>query len=806
MQEKKNSAAVGWGIEVSPDSVSPAIRERYTQMVADAPEWNVQLVDFYSDNRYTQTDICTVFWRSESVKSGVFFERDTTQHSKIDPVSAGQSIRTISGQNVLRAGRLAGLKGQPAWPSEKCVESSCKDDVLDSGSPAGVRFGDLGTVRAMNDGQRRLVVGFDSEFCYRSDGSRVILSYQFCWCDPLSGDLFEVVICPMEQQRVGRDSALFVCALVGEWSRYANGFRDPNELGTSTMHARGVRYNDVKSENGMFDTVKNVFKKNSVKIVLAGHYLNADLTSFRRETKKHKDLLRHVISAGGGLVSLQPIRVVHDCGRGNGRRLFPFSVEIRDTMAQVSPDHKSLAAMGEVVGVRKLDVGDSISEMDKLMNDDLSLFLEYGINDSRIVVEYLSMVWGSNIVPPVTISSGGARAARAGVMAYWGLNPNDSEDVALFRIRFQGLIQKTEARAEESDDGLSYYATRDLAPVDGDANQVLSACAAGYHGGWNACLNVGYHPGETFDHDLQSAYPTAMASVMDVNFSVGCIAEVVKDRDLTLDDFEEFGFVTPFIGYVSWEFPEDVEPCLPVREGDSILFPRTSVGAGGEQGDDVGSFEGFHGAWCFGPEVFLALKLGARVTCQIGYVLDVMRVDGVPSLSLRHAMRQMVIDRATAKREFGKKSLEELTIKVATNSIYGKTAQDVAEQHGWNSWNQKMDSVGGSAITSPYHAGMTTSLVRASLLASANEVEILSATTDGVISREPLLEHLELYGIADVLRDSREALTGDSTVWEVKHQQTDLLNFSTRANASLEPGGVLAKGGLKTPKQLSAEV
>lgn len=196
MPKMENTPAVGWGIEVSPDSVSPVIRERYTQMVADAPEWNVQLVDFYSDNRYAQTDICTVFWRSESVKSGVFFERDTTQHSKIDPVSAVQSIRTISGQNVLRAGRLAGLKGQSAWPSDKCVESSCKDDVLDSGSPAGIRFGDLGTVRAMNDGQRRLVVGFDSEFCYRSDGSRVILSYQFCWCDPCRATCLKLLFVP----------------------------------------------------------------------------------------------------------------------------------------------------------------------------------------------------------------------------------------------------------------------------------------------------------------------------------------------------------------------------------------------------------------------------------------------------------------------------------------------------------------------------------------------------------------------------------------------------------------------------------
>ncbi|WP_426727230.1 hypothetical protein ACEN2B_01295 [Corynebacterium auriscanis] len=802
MPAKKNPGAgntggqanTDWGIEIDGTRVSPEIRERYCRMASDAPNWSVQLVDLYTDSRYSQTDICTVFHRSKSVQRGVFSGTVTPKNSKIEPVSAGQSIRTESGQNVLRAGTQAGR----IWPA-------CVDRRNGGAAAPAVRFGDLATVRAMNDGQRRLVVGFDTEFHYRDDGTRAILSYQFCWSDPLSGDVHEIVICPMEGQRITVESCLFVCAQVGDWSRFSNGFADPNELGSSAMHARGVRFDDVKGDDGFTATIDRLFKKYSVRVVLAGHYLNADLTSFRRASKKHKDLLRQVISAGGGLVSLRPIRLVHDRGRGRSRRLFPFSVEIRDTMAQVSPDHKSLAALGDVVGTAKLDVGNSISEMDVLMRDDLGLFLEYGVNDSRIVVEYLSMVWGSNVAPPVTISAGGARAARAGVMNYWGLNPDDREDVAAFRMRFQGLVQKTEARAEEGDDGLSYYATRDLAPVDGDANQVLSACAVGYHGGWNACLNVGYHPGDTFDHDLQSAYPSAMASIMDVNFSTGCISEVIKDLDVTLDDFQEFGFVTPFIGYVSWEFPGGVEPCLPVRDGDSIIYPRTSVGAGAEQGDDVEGFDGFHGAWCFGPEVYLALKLGARVTCQIGYVLDVMRIDGEPSRSLRHAMRQMVLDRATAKREFGKKSLEELTIKVATNSVYGKTAQDVDEQRGWNSWNQKMDSVGGSAITSPYHAGMTTSLVRAALLAAANEVEIFSATTDGVISREPTLEHLELFGIAEVLRDSREALTGSREVWEVKHSQDDLLNFSTRANASLEPGGVLAKGGLKTPKQLSAE-
>ena len=45
--------------------------------------------------------------------------------------------------------------------------------------------------------------------------------------------------------------------------------------------------------------------------------------------------------------------------------------------------------------------------------------------------------------------------------------------------------------------------------------------------------------------------------------------------------------------------------------------------------------------------------------------------------SMRAAMRQMVADRATAKRIWGKGSLVELMIKVACNSCYGKLAQDV---------------------------------------------------------------------------------------------------------------------------------
>src|SRR5690625_6173658 len=75
------------------------------------------------------------------------------------------------------------------------------------------------------------------------------------------------------------------------------------------------------------------------------------------------------------------------------------------------------------------------------------------------------------------------------------------------------------------------------------------------------------------------------------------------------------------------------------------------------------------------------------------------------------------------------------------NAPYGKLAQGVMGQRGWDAWAQERDAVGGSAITSPWHASMTTGLVRAVLLATLNQLHDLgystpSCTTDGFIDRK----------------------------------------------------------------------
>lgn len=459
---------------------------------------------------------------------------------------------------------------------------------------------------------------------------------------------------------------------------------------------------------------------------------------------------------------------------------------------------------------------------------------------------------GYNVVPPVTISSGGAKALKSGILEYWFRNGFiDSEavddalfesnrpDNVIFRRKFQGLKTRN-VELDVDDDSLEYYARRGLEPVDGDARVSHALWADSFAGGYNTCPSPGVHAYRTYDWDLQSAYPTAMGCIFDPDYSDGGVVDRhIDKRELSLDDFPR-GPLTPFVGHVGWVFPNDVvAPCLPVRRGNSLIFPATSFGCGfddGEglslrldenglaaDGDDLGGRDYtreqlddvasrvngevggvFHGATCAGPEVWLALKLGARVFCQTGIVLNLLtrEVDGevIYSRSLRPALRQMVLDRAVAKKIYGKRSIQELTIKVATNSCYGKLAQDVVDQNGWNAYREEMENIGGSAVTSPYHASMTTSLVRAALLAVSNQTEILSATTDGVITADGDLETYDLFGLVDVLRESRLALAGDDSIWEIKHRQSDLVNLSTRANVSLEPGGVLAKGNIKVPK------
>lgn len=657
-------------------------------------------------------------------------------------------------------------------------------------------FGTLPSVRAMGTDRPAMVVGVDTEFT-TTGGIRVIDSYQFAVPDPMDPSVMvQVVILPLGQRRISLQAALW------EVVKAASLWRSPRVR--DGVDDRGVRRDMVLSaardgKHGEaarawiadprdWQARANALAPWRVPIVLAAHYGSADLTTFRRGAFV-TDHLTRLTSAAGGLVTLLPFRLQSGDGRGDDLGWWQvLSVTVRDTMAHAPAGQKTLAAIGAAAGVEKLEVPEGwISRMSDYRREHLVEFLEYGINDAVIVVEYLARVWGDGALPPVTLSGGAASSLVVAGTEHFGLS-----SPAEFRLAFAGLVDDEGVDVVEEDDRLSYYAKRGRVPVDGAAAQYSKAFASAYHGGLNSCPSPGYYPFRTVDIDAQNAYPTAMSLVRDLDWEAGVIDDVVHERYLATGDVPDP--TTPFVGFVSFAFPSDVPfPTLPVVADKSLIYPRTS--------------EGLAGTWVCGPELRLALQLGAEVFCQIGYFgREVVRHDGSVSLALRHGVKQLIDDRNTAKKLFGRGSIEELTLKTAVNSVYGKTAQDVAEQRAWNAHEQDMDHVGGSAITSPYHAAMSTSLVRAQLLATMNEIvqrggHVYSVTTDGFITdwEAAAVETLDLYGFADHLREARSALTGDPTIWEVKHEQDDLVNFSTRGNVSLSPGGVCAHNGLKRP-------
>lgn len=713
-------------------------------------------------------------------------------------------------------------------------------------SGARSSFRDYPSIKAMGSGSEgSIVIGFDTEFVHveghdpqrgwigeNEDVARRVISYQFAAVDPTDDTRLRLcVVLPREYSgpfglRVARLS--FERGL--EIAIEALGlYEHPLAQG---WNEKGVRYDDCLDKQGVHRPslwFRKGCASRALPITLVAHYQHADLTTFVDKRKAINtwnaaypdrpgrqsevpasagfdsrrgrwldevvpDILRAVISASAGMVSPKSVKLVLDGTNWRWKR--PVEVSIRDSMAQSGA--VGLKVLGESVGVPKLDApGDWISRMDEYLEQHPVEFLDYAANDAVIALEYVSALYGDHNGFPLSLPTAAAGAMRRQITAQLGGSSK------VFNAVFAGLVkvEKTEDAQTSHENELAYYRKRELAPLDGASATWSHACASSFRGGYNMCSEVGFFDVETHDYDLISCYPTSSATILDVDFLAegGVIDYTVNKSPLSLDDFAELGPLTPFVGFVSFEFPETVSyPCLPVPVDGSMVYPRTSGGS--------------RGVWATGPEVWLALTLGASVTCQIGHFARVHMDGEVPSRLLRGAYKQLLDDRARAKHEFGPESFEQGVLKLMGNSPYGKLAQGVMGQRGWDAWAQERDDVGGSAITSPYHATMTTSLVRAVLIATLNELHDLgyatpSCTTDGFITDAPLdvVNELDVFGLAELWRDSREALTGSRQMWEQKHHQSDLLNITTRANFSREPHGVLAHGGYKLPEDIEED-
>ena len=327
-----------------------------------------------------------------------------------------------------------------------------------------------------------------------------------------------------------------------------------------------------------------------------------------------------------------------------------------------------------------------------------------------------------------------------------------------------------------------------------DARLVTEYFEEAYTGGFNASFYLGWITDQPTDYDLQNAYPTAMANIIDIDWSKN-VRDFPRNYELSLQDL--MNPLIPAVAVGDFDFPDDCYcPNIPVPvKGGMKIYPRHAKHV-----------------YMSGPDMYLALKLGARIKVFRGFTCMMLETkEGKPSQCLAYAVTNLVQDRMKAKAMYKDKPLVEKSLKTMVNSCYGKTAQNVSPKSRYNAKIMGRVDAEPSAVTSPYHATYTTALVRCMLIASINQLHdmgyhLYSVTTDGFITDAPIdiVRSLDAYGFAQIFQNGRYILNQTheaceaNQVWEPKHFNETFLNITTRGNVAVNDEGVLAHNSYTT--------
>ena len=733
-----------------------------------------------------------------SQRTSICKSADTSHSVHENPVESNTNLTSrasLRNQNV-------NSESASVSPIAKMITAGCKD------LPELSDFRSYPSLQNLSNKGTALVIGYDSEWIAPEDCStRTVLSWQFACIQ--NGHLHEFIFIrrksninlnlnlaignildylnftPIDTRKITQYSCLEIddpCKKI-----HKNSYKTFTE---ASKHS-SVPYDDNKYVHRTIHADSSV----RIPIVLVCHAGKGDISALDCDT----NLLRHCTEVQGGLITLKTIHSqlssVHCSSCTHASYIYPISLNIADTMCHAPAKSKSLKDLGNAINWNKIQLEDGvIKHMNSFLNDHPADYFEYASNDSVVALLYSASLYGYNNAMPVTITSATANVMCSDMKKY--LNCKSPKE---FDLKYRGLRTVNHGLAPKNGN-LGYIASTSKEPISDKAHDVQYYCSQAYHGGYNSCPTVGYFPFETFDYDLRNAYPTAMTLILDVNWDSPYRDEMLN-RPITLDDFRlpltgALNPLTPMVGYISFIFPDDVKyPCIPTCVDGVPIFPKSS---NGEQG-----------VYACGPEIYLALKLGAKVICHRGFVINPLTLDstGAISYSLRSATKQLVSDRNKAKAEHGKGSIEELTLKTMINSGYGKVSQSVIQKQTWSAYENEMIKTHGSPITNPFSACMITSIVRAELIATQNQCSdngymTCSVTTDGFISDAPenFIKSLDLYGFRPYIEQARLYLTDntDPELWEAKHHQTDLVNFTTRGNVSLSPHGVCAHNSTKS--------
>ena len=484
-------------------------------------------------------------------------------------------------------------------------------------------------------------------------------------------------------------------------------------------------------------------------VVLASHFTTAELSVIKNfdTLKTRLDLVQ-----GSSYASArQPFTT--NC-YDNSRNRHPVTVHLLDTMLLAPADGRSLAALGELLGFPKeeLPKGHTKDQMRRFMDEEPELFQTYALRDAEITARYIRRVeeecsgLGLDNYRPVTV---GGLAVRTFIRK---LEENGQS--------YDSIMGTAQSSTREGR-GRSSFTSNTRVYQNRLAERHEKLAIDSYHGGRNECFLFGFHEGIFTDYDLEGAYSTALAGVVEPDFEN--LKETTDPSDFTLD---QMGFAL-----VSWKFPRETRfPCL---------FQRDPSGHG-----LIYVLEGQE--YLTSPEIDLARRMGADLTIHSGVVIP-SKEDGIrPFLGISQWVNSQ-------RKKFPKKQypFENAFYKLIGNNVYGKVAQ------GLRNTSRVFDSRLGSTtqlersrISDAYAAAYTTGLVRAttseilSLLPS--DVMVGNTITDGVCTTatEDQMEQATRGPQCQFFSALREMICSDPKILDIKGQVDGMVFMRTRMHAS----------------------
>lgn len=267
-----------------------------------------------------------------------------------------------------------------------------------------------------------------------------------------------------------------------------------------------------------------------------------------------------------------------------------FTIVLVDTRLLAPGTSKSLAALGQLYNFRKLDVGDYIEKMDRLLADNPTRYEEYAIRDAEISARHVAEIMRfvaddlglSTHKAPITLGS----IAVQYLLKSWADHGVDVDAV-------NGI---TNLQTKTFNSSNNRYVTRRKKQQSEGFRLNEELANASFHGGRNECFFYGPTPeGEYREYDLHSAYTTALAAIE------------IPDYSAAYTSIDPAEFTADIMGYarVRFRFPRRTSyPSLPVVASGArgLVFPMT-----GE-------------AFITAPEIATARHLGAEI--QIMHALS----------------------------------------------------------------------------------------------------------------------------------------------------------------------------------------